>query len=105
MTPQKNDNSFRVLINPIDAKAFAREIPPHSSVRELLALLPELWRAPFETGKTAIMVADHHVTDLDQSLRAYGLEGSRCLLIVSEGHVQELKGGMVCLLAPSRPTA
>ena len=77
-----------------DAKPLVLELAPQSSVRDLLSnLCTDSKSAEMMTMK----FSGQHVTDLDQPLHAYGLEGSKCLLLVSESDDQKLKGGMVCL--------
>ena len=79
-----------------DAKPLVLELAPQSSVRDLLSnLCTDSKSAEMMTMK----FSGQHVTDLDQPLHAYGLEGSKCLLLVSESDDQKLKGGMVCLPA------
>ena len=90
-----NDNSLRVLVKRIDAKSSVLELAPRSSFRDLLSNLC----TDSKSAEITITVSGQHVTDLDQPLHAYGFEGSKYLLIVSESYVQKLKGGMVCLPA------
>ena len=97
---KENDYSLRVLVKRIGAKPFVLELPPHSSIRDLRSNLC----TDSKSAEMTIIVSGQHVTDLDQPLHAYGLEGSKCLLLVSESDDQKLKGGMVCLppCLPSR---
>ena len=92
---KENDYFLRVLVKRIGAKPFVLELPPHSSIRDLRSNIC----TDSKSAEMTITVSGQHVTDLDQPLHAYGFEGSKCLLIVSESHVQKLKGGMVCLPA------
>ena len=84
-----------MLVKLIDAtKPLVLELPAHSSVRDLLS---NLCTDSKSAEMMTITVSGQHVTDLDQPLHAYGFEGSKCLLLVSESDDQKLKGGMVCL--------
>ena len=92
---KENDYSLRVLLKRIGAKPFVLELPPHSSIRDLRSNIC----TDSKSAEMTIIVSGQHVTALAQPLHAYGFEGSKYLLIVSESYVQKLKGGMVCLPA------